>query len=81
MRPSMKELYGVDPVTLRDLPAHAYHTQKIELLKKRRIEIVSAMVGVKTYEALSRLNATIMYLDKALTSNQSDLDELNGGNA
>lgn len=78
MRPSIKDLYKVDPVTLADLNAVEYHKEKIRLLKNRRSDIVSAMDSADDYEKLSHLNNVLRYIDKALSANQSDLEELTG---
>ena len=79
MRPSIQDLYSIDPTTLRGLPAHEYHAKKIEVLKAKRITIVKQMDAAPSYEVLSGLNATLKYLDRAIVANERDLCELNGG--
>lgn len=80
MRPTMKQLYGVDPSTLRDLPAHAYHARKIDLLLERKEKLVRVIEDTPLgsgYEAVQGINYELKYIEKALEANRADLEELN----
>ena len=76
----MKQLYRVDPITLRDLPAHVYHTRKIELLNEHKADLVREIERTPVedgYEAVQGSNYMIKYIDKALAANKADFEELN----
>jgi hypothetical protein len=79
MRPSIKELYGVDAPTspIFNNPAvKEFYEARIELLHKRMVNVAEAMGAEDDYEKLSALNATFKYLDKAMNANKADYEEI-----
>jgi len=80
-RPTIKQLYGLDPSTLKDLPATQYHARKIELLKIRRKELGTEMRRIPPndgWEKAQAIDAELKYIEKAITANEKDLADLNG---
>jgi len=82
VRPSIKELYGVNPQELRNMPAEVYHSTKIELLKirKRKLSTELRLLPLDAHwEQAQAIDALIKYIDKAIDANEKDLAELTGG--
>jgi len=81
MRPTIKQLYGVDPSTLKDLPATQYHARKIELLHVRKEAIVrelNCLPLTGCWEEAQAINHELKYIEKAIVANEKDLADLNG---
>jgi len=75
-----KELYGIDPIDLKLLTYHEALCLKLEAGKKREVklakELQEAYDSKVGYEVVSRINADLKELKKALKHTQFLVDEL-----
>ena len=78
MRPSIKNLYGVEASFFANMDVRKYLNSRIELLKKRQRNLAEAIRVADDYEELSALNAQYQYVVKALKANEADREEIFG---
>lgn len=88
-RPTIKELYGVEPSVFENMTAKEYIEKRIELLeedKSKKVDVLFKLYKKKCsgivckqnsdYTQVSDLNNKLNYIDKALVANKSDYDEI-----
>ncbi|RLE46597.1 hypothetical protein DRJ25_03965 [Candidatus Woesearchaeota archaeon] len=75
-RPTIKELYGIDPKEFKTECIHEFYTKRIKALKARARGLVNEMNETDDYEKLSAVNAQFKYVTKALEANKKDYEEI-----
>ncbi len=80
-RPSIKELYNVDPSIFNEPAIIKYYEERIYLLIKRRNEVAHEIKKATDYDELSAWNSLYRYIMKALDANEKDLREITSASA